>query len=69
MSRVQESPFLEEMNLIINLFLKEKRLMKSIMEIMAEATVYSQNYPGLDDETREAVFLSHLAYLINREIR
>ena len=40
--------------------------MKEIGELMERATAYAENYPGeLDKETRRAIFLSHLAYLIN----
>ena len=40
--------------------------MKSIGELIERALEYAMNYPGVRDmETREAIFESHLAYLID----
>jgi len=40
---------------------------KTIQEIVTSAAKYAVNYPGqqIDDETREAIYWSHLAYLLN----
>jgi len=39
---------------------------KTIQEIVTSAAKYAVNYPGqIDGETREAIYWSHLAYLLN----